>query len=68
MDSSQPGGPRQAALTFILITVTLDMLALGIMAPVFPRLIISFLGGDTARAAAISGWLFNGRLISGITF
>jgi hypothetical protein len=34
---------RRAAATFIFLTVTLDMLALGMIAPVLPRLITGFL-------------------------
>ena len=47
--------PRRAAVAFIFVTVVLDMLALGIVAPVLPKLIESFLAGDTARAAAVYG-------------
>ena len=47
--------PRRAALAFILITVTLDMLALGVIVPVLPRLVVDFAGGDTARGAEIYG-------------
>ena len=47
---------RRAALAFIFITVVLDMLALGIIVPVLPKLIEDFLSGDTARAAQIVGW------------
>src|ERR1700741_4907951 len=47
--------PRRAALAFILITVTLDMLALGVIVPVLPRLVVDFVGGDTARGAEIYG-------------
>jgi len=42
---------RKAALVFILITVTLDMIALGIIIPVLPKLILNFLGGSAPRAA-----------------
>src|SRR5215813_5171867 len=42
---------RRAAVAFILITVLLDMLALGMIIPVLPKLIEAFRGGDTARAA-----------------
>src|SRR4029453_12363304 len=52
---------RKAALTFILITVALDMIALGIIIPVLPTLILSFLGGNAPRAAywlGIFGTLF----------
>ena len=47
--------PRTAALTFIFVTVALDMLAIGIIVPVLPRLVVNFLGGDTARAAKVFG-------------
>lgn len=47
---------RAAAFWFILITVALDMLALGIVIPVLPKLVESMLGGDTASAAGIYGW------------
>jgi len=47
--------PRRAAFIFVFITVLLDMLALGIIVPVLPRLVVDFLAGDTARAAEIYG-------------
>lgn len=47
--------PRKAAVIFILITVTLDMLALGLIAPVLPKLVLNFLGGDTPNAAKMFG-------------
>ena len=53
--------PRKAAATFIFLTVTLDMLALGMIAPVLPRLVEGFLGGSavsTARMIGIFGTLF----------
>ncbi len=46
---------RRAALGFIFVTVLLDMLAFGIIAPVLPRLISSFLHGDIARASEYMG-------------
>src|SRR6059036_3795265 len=45
---------RPAAIAFIFITVMLDMLALGLIAPVLPKLILNFLGGDATSAAT---WL-----------
>ena len=45
----------EAAFAFILITVALDMLALGVMIPVLPRLIVEFEGGDLRSAATITG-------------
>ena len=45
---------RKAAVIFIFITVMLDMLALGLIAPVLPKLILTFLGGNATSAAT---WL-----------
>src|SRR5579872_3775199 len=42
---------RSSALTFIFVTVMLDMLAFGVIAPVLPKLILNFLAGDTVQAA-----------------
>ncbi len=50
-----PSKPRTAALAFIFITVVLDMLALGMIVPVLPKLVEDFLHGNTARAAEIFG-------------
>jgi DHA1 family tetracycline resistance protein-like MFS transporter len=50
-----PPAPRRAAIAFIFVTVVIDVLALGVIIPVLPRLVEGFLGGDTARAAAIYG-------------
>ncbi len=52
---AQGQGARRAALSFIFITIVLDILALGIIIPVLPGLIEDFLGGDTARAAKVYG-------------
>jgi MFS transporter, DHA1 family, tetracycline resistance protein len=48
-------GPRRAALAFIFVTVALDMLALGVVIPVLPKLVQNLIGGDTAKAARIYG-------------
>jgi DHA1 family tetracycline resistance protein-like MFS transporter len=50
--------PRKAAVVFIFITVMLDMLALGLIAPVLPKLVLTFLGGDAPGAAKMFG-IFN---------
>jgi DHA1 family tetracycline resistance protein-like MFS transporter len=47
--------PSRAAFAFIFVTVLLDMLALGIIIPVLPGLIVGFMNGDTAGAAEILG-------------
>jgi DHA1 family tetracycline resistance protein-like MFS transporter len=46
---------RHAALGFIFVTVLLDMLSFGIIAPLLPKLISDFLGGNTARASVYIG-------------
>ena len=47
---------RKAAVVFIFITVMLDMLALGLIAPVLPKLILDFRGGNAVSAATWLGW------------
>src|SRR2546429_9907060 len=47
--------PNPAAFVFIFITVLLDMLALGAIIPVLPKLVVSFMGGDTASGAEVFG-------------
>jgi DHA1 family tetracycline resistance protein-like MFS transporter len=54
-DTPAGSRPRTAAFAFIFITVLLDMLALGIIIPVLPGLIVAMQGGDTAGAARIFG-------------
>lgn len=45
----------RAAFAFVFVTVLLDMLALGVILPVLPRLIVHLEGGDIATAAATYG-------------
>jgi len=49
--------PTRAAFRFIFIALALDMLALGIISPILPRLIMQLQGGDAASAARWVGWL-----------
>src|SRR5881397_825071 len=46
---------RPAAVVFIFITVMLDMLALGLIAPVLPKLILNFVNNDMTRTAIWNG-------------
>lgn len=46
---------RRGAVAFIFVTILLDMLALGVIMPILPKLIESFVGNDTAHAARIFG-------------
>jgi MFS transporter, DHA1 family, tetracycline resistance protein len=47
--------PSGATAAFIFVTILLDMLALGIVIPILPKLIESFVANDTASAARIFG-------------
>ncbi len=53
--SATAGGSR-AAVIFIVVTVLLDFLAFGIIAPVLPDLIKQFEGGSIARASDMLGY------------
>ncbi|HKP80248.1 MAG TPA: TCR/Tet family MFS transporter [Phenylobacterium sp.] len=55
MSQTRPAGGRPAALGFVFVAVLLDMIALGVIAPVLPELIKDFTG-DAARAARYIGW------------
>src|SRR5438270_9826324 len=46
---------RSGAAAFIFVTILLDMFALGLVMPVLPKLVESFVANDTARAARIFG-------------
>ncbi|HEX5128450.1 MAG TPA: MFS transporter, partial [Usitatibacter sp.] len=46
---------RKATLAFILVLVAMDVMALGIVIPVLPKLVERFSNGDTARAAEVFG-------------
>jgi DHA1 family tetracycline resistance protein-like MFS transporter len=48
-------GGRRAAFIFIFVTILLDMLALGMIMPILPKLVESFVDNDTAVAARIFG-------------
>jgi DHA1 family tetracycline resistance protein-like MFS transporter len=55
MTASVPSGRRKAAVVFIFITLTLDILAMGVIAPVLPKLVLNFLGGNAIDAAQMFG-------------
>jgi len=46
---------RRGAASFIFITLLLDMLAIGLIMPILPKLVESFVNNDTANAARIFG-------------
>jgi MFS transporter, DHA1 family, tetracycline resistance protein len=59
MPQSDPGQnlaePRKAAIAFILITLLIDILGIGIVIPVLPELVKSFVGGDASTAGFYVG-------------
>ncbi|MEO6329803.1 MAG: TCR/Tet family MFS transporter [Ginsengibacter sp.] len=48
---------RKAALGFIFFTLLLDVTGLGIIIPVFPKLIEELIHGNVSTAAKYGGWL-----------
>ena len=50
---SPPAG--SGAVAFIFVTILLDMFALGLIMPILPKLVESFVDNDTASAARIFG-------------
>lgn len=54
--TTPPQPRKEAAFLFILITVSLDMLALGVIIPVLPKLVAQFEGGDLQSAARVVGY------------
>ena len=75
-EGAEPGGddsgvpaappPKRAAVVFIFITVAMDMIAMGLIAPVLPRLIAGFLNGNASSAAQMLG-IF-GTVFAGMQF
>jgi DHA1 family tetracycline resistance protein-like MFS transporter len=54
--TAQEAAPiRRGAVAFIFVTILLDMVALGVIMPILPKLVESFVANDTARAARIFG-------------
>ncbi len=49
--------PRRAGIAFVLVTILLDTLGLGLIIPVAPRLVASFLHDDLGTAAHYFGLL-----------
>src|SRR3977135_1533796 len=53
--AARASAPRRRAGAFIFITILLDMFALGLILPILPKLVESFVDNDTATAARIFG-------------
>ncbi len=52
-----PGRTHRGSIPFVLVTILLDTLGIGLIIPVAPRLVASFLGGDLSAAAHWFGLL-----------
>src|SRR6202023_3849631 len=48
---------RQASVVFVLITLFIDILGMGLVIPILPRLVQSMLGGAIAEASFVFGLL-----------
>ena len=49
--------PRKPALSFIFVTLVLDIIGIGLIIPILPKLVENFQGGDVAAASHTYGWL-----------
>ena len=54
-DQPAARAPRRAAFAFVFVTVLLDMLAIGIIIPVLPKLVVDLVGGNAAEGARVYG-------------
>ena len=54
------------ALMFVLITVFVDAMGIGIIVPVIPSLLLELVGGDLSSIAVYNGWLM--ILFAGLQF
>ena len=66
MAAISTSAPGRAAFAFIFVTVAPDMMALGVMIPVLPKLVIELEHGDPASAAVMFGLL--GTVWAGMQF
>jgi len=59
---------RRAAVNFVLVTALLDIMALGLIIPVQPKLVEEFLGGDTRQGAVVFGLMATGWALMQLIF
>ena len=52
---SMPAPKRRAAFVFIFITLLIDMMALGLIMPILPKLVASFVSDDASASAEVFG-------------
>src|SRR5438552_16032605 len=56
-DSLGAGRGRRASVVFVLITMFIDVLGMGLVIPILPKLVQSMLGGAIAEASFVFGLL-----------
>jgi DHA1 family tetracycline resistance protein-like MFS transporter len=66
--SSPPAAVSRHAVTFVLVTVFLDMLGFGIIMPVLPKLIGEVGHVDLADSARLGGWMLGAYSIAQFLF
>lgn len=54
----KPRAPGPHAITFVFITVLIDMIGIGLIMPVLPKIIETVSGEDLASATLLGGWLY----------
>ncbi|MFN0120507.1 MAG: TCR/Tet family MFS transporter [Blastocatellia bacterium] len=47
---------KNAAVPFILVTILIDMLGIGLIIPVLPKLVTTMYGGNLSQGAWVFGW------------
>lgn len=68
---SQPTAPTKRtapALVFIFITLLIDVIGLGIIIPVVPKLIEQLIDGNLSEAASYGGWLTSAYAVMQFVF
>ena len=61
-------GKRGPALVFIFITLLIDVIGLGIIIPVVPKLIEQLIHGNLSEAASYGGWLTSAYAVMQFVF
>ena len=59
---------KSPAIGFIFITMLIDIIGLGIIIPVIPKLISELINGDISEAAKYGGWLLFAYAITQFVF
>jgi DHA1 family tetracycline resistance protein-like MFS transporter len=54
-EASKPAPKQRAAFVFIFITLLIDMMALGLIMPILPKLVASFVSDDASASAEVFG-------------